>query len=106
MAPHLATGGDMRRIALVLAAALILAAAPAAAAQGEKGVWEFGPYLGYGFLDDYGPVHPANDWLSGARLGYFFTPNWSLEGSWQCLKTETDFDSDPVSNRPPELSAI
>jgi OOP family OmpA-OmpF porin len=96
----------MKRIALVLAAALILAAAPAAAGQGEKGDWEFGPFGGYGALDDYRIVNPANDWFFGARVGYFFTPNWSLEGSWQRLNTGTDFHIEADTYNPPNLSAM
>ncbi|HEY3176362.1 MAG TPA: OmpA family protein [Candidatus Polarisedimenticolia bacterium] len=83
----------MRKIALVLAAALLVAAAPASAGHGGKGAWELGPYGGFSWLDDYDFVKPDNNWLYGARVGYFFTPAWSLELSWQRLKTESDMSS-------------
>jgi outer membrane protein OmpA-like peptidoglycan-associated protein/opacity protein-like surface antigen len=75
---------------LTVIAALLLTAVPALADNGEKGDWELGLYGGHGWLDDYGAFHPKNDMLFGARAGYFFTPAWSLEGSWQRLDTETD----------------
>src|SRR5215470_7499470 len=76
-----------KRIA-VLMALILLAAAPAAAGGGEKGDWEFGPYVGYGWLDSYQGVAPDNDFLWGARVGYFITENWSAEASWQQMKTK------------------
>jgi OmpA-OmpF porin, OOP family len=82
----------MRKMILAVIAALLLTAAPALAENGEKGDWELGLYAGYGWLDDYGPYRPKDDVLIGARAGYFFTPHWSLEGSWQHLPTKTNFD--------------
>jgi outer membrane beta-barrel protein len=70
---------------------LLLTAVPALANTGEKGDWELGLYGGYGLLDDYGPYRPKDDTLFGARAGYFFSPAWSLEVSWQRLATETNF---------------
>jgi len=81
----------MRKMILTLIAALLLTAVPALAHNGDKGSWELGIYGGYGWLDDYGAFHPKDDPLFGARIGYFFTPAWSLEGSWQRLDTETKF---------------
>lgn len=81
----------MRKMILTVIAALLLTAVPALAENGEKGDWELGLYGGYGWLDDYGVYRPKDDMLYGARVGYFFTPAWSLEGSWQRLDTETDF---------------
>jgi len=81
----------MRKMILTVIAVLLLTAVPALAENGEKGDWELGLYGGYGWLDDYGVYRPKDDMLYGARVGYFFTPAWSLEGSWQRLDTETDF---------------
>jgi OmpA-OmpF porin, OOP family len=85
-------GDLMRKMILTVIVALLLTAVPALADNGEKGDWELGPYGGYGWLDDYGAFHPKDDTLFGARAGYFFTPAWSLEFSWQRLDTKTDFD--------------
>jgi len=82
----------MRKIIPTVIAALLLTAVPALADHGEKGDWDLGLYGGYGWLDDYGEYRPKDDVLFGARAGYFFTPAWSLEGSWQRLSTETNFD--------------
>ncbi len=81
----------MRCTFLALVAALVVAASPAFAGGGEKGDVELGVYGGYGWLDDYGIFHPKNNALFGARLGYFFTPQWSLETSGQYLGTKTEF---------------
>jgi len=81
----------MRKVILAVIAALLLTAVPALADNGEQGDWELGLYGGYGWLDDYGPYHPNDDMLFGVRAGYFFTPAWSLELSWQRLGTDTDF---------------
>lgn len=81
----------MRKMTLTVIAALLLTAVPALADYGEKGDWELGLYAGYGLLDDYKAFRPKDDSLFGARAGYFFTPAWSLELSWQRLATETKF---------------
>jgi len=82
----------MRKVILALVAAAFLATAPAPALAGggEKGDFELGPYAGYGWLDEYGYLQPKNDKLYGVRFGYFFTPGWSAELSLQRLPTETD----------------
>ncbi|HEY3174447.1 MAG TPA: OmpA family protein [Candidatus Polarisedimenticolia bacterium] len=84
----------MRRTILALVAALLLTAVPvpAVAGGGDKGDWELGVYGGYAWLDDYGQFHPKDDWLFGARAGYFFTSRWNLEVSAQQISTKTDFD--------------
>ena len=81
----------MRTTILALVAALLVAASPALAG-GEKGNAELGVYVGYGWPDDYGIFHPKNGLLYGARLGYFFTRNWSAEASAQRLSTDSEFD--------------
>jgi len=82
----------MRKMTLTVIVALLLTAVPALADNGGKGDWELGLFGGYGWLDEYGAFHPKDDTLFGARAGYFFTPAWSLELSWQRLDTKTDFD--------------
>ena len=81
----------MRKVILIVIAALVLTALPALAENGEAGDWDLGVFGGYGWPAEYGPYHPSNDWLFGARVGYFFTPAWSLETSWQRLDTRTNF---------------
>jgi outer membrane protein OmpA-like peptidoglycan-associated protein len=78
---------------------LLLLTAPAAFGDGgQKGDWELGLFFGYGWPDDYVregellPLHPEDDFLYGARLGYFLTPGWSLETSYQKFDTSTCFD--------------
>jgi len=83
----------MRAKVLTMLATLCLIAAPAVAGHGEKGDWEFGPYAGVGLLDSYDVVNPDNGALYGARVGYYFTPHISLEGSYQLLSTEVTFRS-------------
>jgi OOP family OmpA-OmpF porin len=82
----------MRSMILALVAVLLVAAAPAYAAGGDKGDWELGAYYGFGWLDDYGMFKPDDDNLYGARLGYFLTKNWGLEFSGQRMATDTEFD--------------
>jgi len=84
----------MKRTGLLLTC-LLLAVVPAMAQNsGEKGDWELGLYGGFGWLDDYGPLSPDNGLLFGGRVGYFFTSNWSIEGSCQRLESETDAAGD------------
>src|SRR5678816_3943999 len=82
----------VRRTMLSLVAVLLLTAVPVVADHGDQGDWEFGVYGGYGWLDDYGPFNPKDDWLYGARIGYFFTSRWNMEVSAQRLSTNTEFD--------------
>lgn len=98
----------MKKTMLVAMAVLALVAVPAVAGHGEKGEWELGAYAGYGLLDGYDILHPDDGPIFGARVGYFFTPRFSLEGSWQTLDSETnlrggsgvsDFDFDIISTR-------
>jgi OOP family OmpA-OmpF porin len=96
----------MRRIIMALLIALLLRSAPAAAGGGEAGDWELGPYVGYGWLDHYGLFEPKNHILYGGRVGFFFTPRWSLEPSVQRISTKTDLDpSLPLQNEKADLTA-
>ena len=95
----------MRKMILALVGVLLMATIPAFAGGGEKGDWEFGPYAGYGWLDDYGFLHPKDDILYGVRVGYFFTPRWSFEASFQRLSTQTDVDIVGLENQDVNLDA-
>ncbi len=95
----------MRRLILAIVSATFLATVPASAGGGEKGDFEFGPYAGYGWLDDYGYLHPKNDFLFGVRAGYFFTSAWSLELSLQRLSTHTDVNVVGLQNQDMTLDA-
>ena len=96
----------MRRMSLILIAALLVAAVPAFGGGGEGGDWELGIYGGYGWLDDYGMFKPKDGFLYGARVGYFFTPNWDLELSAQRLSTNTDFEILGVQDVDVDLDAL
>src|SRR5678815_511061 len=76
----------VRRTMLSLVAVLLLTAVPVVADHGDQGDWEFGVYGGYGWLDDYGPFNPKDDWLYGARIGYFFTSRWNMAVSYTHLR--------------------
>jgi OOP family OmpA-OmpF porin len=78
-------------LALGLALSMgVTALVPSHADQGAKGDLEIGPYVGYGFPDDYAGLNPKDDLLYGLRVGYFFTTHWSYEGSWQMFSSETE----------------
>jgi len=83
----------MIRKLFVLATLALLLSPPARAANGEKGSWEIGPYVGWAVLDDYAKSNPDDDLLYGGRVGYFMTTRWSLEASYQMFKA--DFDKGP-----------
>jgi OmpA-OmpF porin, OOP family len=77
----------------ILVACLILSlSTPLFADGGEKGDIEIGIYTGMGWLDDYNGANPKDDILFGGRVGRFLTSHWGVEGSFQRLDTETDFD--------------
>ncbi len=95
----------MRRLILAIVGAMYLATGSASAGGGEKGDFEFGPYAGYGWLDDYGFLHPKNDYLFGVRAGYFFTSTWSAEVSLQRLSTHTAVDVVGLPNQDMTLDA-
>lgn len=79
----------MHKPILVTAAILCGWAAPAlAGGGGVEGDWELGAYLGSSHPDSYNPLDPENGDLYGARVGYFFTRHWSVEGSYQAFSTE------------------
>ncbi len=96
----------MRNTILAFAAALLVATGPAVAGGGTTGDWELGVYGGYGWLDDYGRFHPKDGPLFGARVGYFFSPEWSFEVSAQRLSTETDFSILGLQNVDVQLDAL
>ena len=75
---------------LLVVAALFVTPGTLLAGGGSKGDWELGVYGGYAWLDDYGFLNPEDSFLAGARLGYFFTHNWSLEASAQRIFSETE----------------
>lgn len=79
----------MRVAMCALVVALVFGAGSARAA-GNAGDVELGGYAGYGWLDDYAPIFPKNDLLYGARLGVFFTRDWSFEVSAQRIKSEIE----------------
>src|SRR5262245_22552489 len=79
----------MRKWILLLIACAAIT--PAAAGHGDKGDWEFGPYGGFGWLDDYESLHPDNGALYGGRVGYFICPSLSVEASGQRLSSESVF---------------
>ena len=83
----------MRSMVWALGAAFVLASSPAFASGGTGGDIELGVYGGYGWLDEYGGLNPQDGPLYGARLGYFFSQNLSLEGSGQRLMTHTPDDN-------------
>lgn len=96
----------MRTTIMALVAAMLVATGPARAGGGAAGDWEVGAYGGYGWLDDYGRFHPKDGFLYGGRVGYFFTPEWSLEFSAQRLSTETEFDIVGVQDVDVNLDAL
>lgn len=80
------------RKALFGIVALFFAVTAVAAAGGEKGDWEIGLFAGVGAFDDYSVLNPKEDQIRGARVGGFVTSAWSIEFSFQRLRTRTDFD--------------
>ena len=84
-------GDIVRRVMIGLAVVVLLAWTSVSAGGGERGDWEIGPYVGFGFLDDYETLSPDDDFLYGLRVGYFLGSYWSVEGSYQRLSTETQF---------------
>src|SRR6185436_725502 len=88
---QLEKGWPMRSMLVAFAAVALVAAGPAFAG-GDKGQIEIGGYGGWFFPDDYGPFHPDQDNVWGGRLGYWFTQNWTLEGSYQKVMTDTEMN--------------
>jgi len=74
------------------AAMLILGmASPAlAGGGGVQGDWEGDLVWGRANLDSYNGNDPQSGDFQGIRVGYFFTPTWSVEGSYQTMSTEAD----------------
>ena len=85
-----------RPLALLPALVLVLGSAVAAEPSGGGlNDWEVSPFAGFGMPDEYPypgltALEPDPDLLYGVRLGYFLTPAWSAELSWQMLSTTTD----------------
>lgn len=99
-------GYSMRSAIWILVAVLLVAAGPALAGGGDKGDWELGIYGGYGWLDEYGIFRPENGFLYGARIGYFLSPQWSLEFSGQRMNTDTEFEILGVEDVDVHLGAL
>ena len=95
----------MRKLLLAVVGGMILATAPVLAGGGQKGDFELGPYVGYGWLDSYTPLHPKDDVLYGVRFGYFFTSGWSAELSLQRLSTKTQLNPPSLPNQDADLDA-
>ena len=85
----------MRSILWSSFATVLLAAGPAFAGGGSAGDVELGIYGGFDHPDNNGNTNPKNGALYGGRLGFFFTPNWSIEASGQRFTTKTEFDTFP-----------
>ena len=97
----------MYRRASCIALCLLLAATTIQAAGSREGSVEIGVFGGYSLLDQYegsgfdfrqllisdDDLNPDDDFLLGFRIGYFFTPFLSVEGSFQRLSTEAGFDT-------------
>lgn len=97
----------MIRGLVTLCVVVVLAVVPATAAGGERGDWELGGFFGYAFMDDYeagdrgafrdllisdDDLNPDDDTFFGLRVGYYFSPQVSLEVSFQTLSAEAEFD--------------
>lgn len=85
----------MRRIIVTIAMVALLSASLAAAGGGEQGDWEFGPYAGFSWLDDFEheesgvALKPDDEVLYGIRVGYFLHSRFSVEGSYQRMSTQS-----------------
>ena len=89
-------GLSLLRRALAGAALLFLLAPAAAFAKGgqERDI-EAGVYFGSMSPDSYDSLDPDNGTFWGIRGGYWFTPKWSVEGTWQSFSTEGDVAGSP-----------
>jgi OmpA-OmpF porin, OOP family len=79
--------------AAAVAGLLLLAPVPASANGGDIHDIDVGAYVGSLHPDSYDGVDPDNGTFYGVRGGYFFTPKWSVEGSWQRFSTNGDNNS-------------
>ncbi len=80
-----------RRMMWTLAVVLLCSVAPLfAGGGGDDGDWELGAYWGVVTPDSYNGVDPDGGSLYGVRVGYFLTPRWSVEGSYQKFSTTGD----------------
>lgn len=62
---------------------------------GVDGDWEVSFYLGRLYPDSYDNLDPENSNLWGLRVGWYITPRWSVEGSWQTGQSEADTSGSP-----------
>jgi OOP family OmpA-OmpF porin len=74
---------------------LVLAPAPAFANGGDIRDIEIGVYTGKMSPDSYDDLDPKEGTFWGLRGGYFFTPKWSVEGTWQSFSTDADIPGSP-----------
>jgi OOP family OmpA-OmpF porin len=79
--------------AVAAAGLLILTAVPAHANGGDIHDIDVGAYVGSMHPDSYDGLSPDSGSFWGVRGGYFFTPKWSVEGSWQRFSTNGDNDA-------------
>ena len=88
----------MYRLKLIVVLIVMTVASPVLASGGEKGDVEIGLFAGAGVPDAYGTgvakLDPDYDALYGLRLGYFFSPRWSLELSGLRLEAATNSEGD------------
>lgn len=72
----------------------LLAASPLAAQKPQKGTWELGAFGRYNWYDEafnqIDSTSGKNSWGLGGRLGYFFSPRWSLELDGSANPTDLD----------------
>jgi outer membrane protein OmpA-like peptidoglycan-associated protein len=88
----------MRTTIWTLAAIGLMAAGPVFAAGGAKGDLEIGVYGGYQWLDDHGDFRPKDNEFYGARVGYFISRHFGIEGMGQRnpTKQEEDLTTGPL----------
>src|SRR5262245_45531473 len=89
-----------RAALLVLGGALLLALTPSAALAngGEKKDIEAGVFPGSLSPDNYDSLDPDNGLFWGIRGGYWFTPKWSVEGTYQRLSTDVSGPGSPSAD--------
>ncbi len=80
---------------IILTAALgVLAFSPASAQKPQKGTWELGAFGRYNWYDNafnqIDSTKGKNSWGLGGRLGYFFSPRFSLEVDGSGNPTDLD----------------
>ncbi|HYV20250.1 MAG TPA: outer membrane beta-barrel protein [Verrucomicrobiae bacterium] len=88
---------SLRGALLLFVGALLLALAPSAALAngGDIRDIEVGVFTGSMSPDSYDSIDPDNGIFWGLRGGYFFTPKWSVEGTYQRLSTDASGPGSP-----------